>query len=196
MSIDWSTVKNALVTIAPWIAGTLGTPIAGTAVAALENVFGLTPANGTSDPSDIMDAITGATPDQLLALKQADLKHKETMAQLGFDNIQKLEETAASDRDSARKREMTVKDWTPRILAYLIVGGFLGMAYGILFHQMSADSALGGTVIGYLSAKAEQVAAYYFGSSSDAAEKTKIIANQMNPEGSSTTTTTTKTTKG
>ena len=39
--MDWTSVKKAIGAFAPWIAGTLGTPVAGAAVGALCNVFGL-----------------------------------------------------------------------------------------------------------------------------------------------------------
>ncbi|HBO83134.1 MAG TPA: hypothetical protein DD502_33950, partial [Cupriavidus sp.] len=71
--MDWSKVKSAIGTIAPWLAGTLGTPVAGVAVKAICDLFGLTGDNAT--PENVTAALAGATPDQLIALKQADLKH-------------------------------------------------------------------------------------------------------------------------
>ena len=71
---------------------------------------------------------------------------------------------------------MTVQDRTPRVLAYLVVGAFIGVIIGVLSGWGKADSVLAGTLIGYLSAKAEQVIAYYFGSSSGSAEKTRLLA--------------------
>ena len=49
------------------------------------------------------------------------------------------------------------------------------MAYGVLFMHISVDSALAGTVIGYLSAKAEQVLTYYFGSTIGSKMKTRML---------------------
>lgn len=170
--MDWKAIVG---TVAPWIATALTGPLGGMAVGALADAFGLS--DKTEDA--IKQAISGATPEQMLALKQADQNFAARMQELGFQNIQALEKIAADDRDSARKREMTVQDYTPRILAYLIVGGFLGMAYGVLFKQMSADSVLAGTIIGYLSAKAEQVAAYYFGSTAGSKQKTELLANSV-----------------
>lgn len=166
--MDW---KNLLGTVAPWIGTALGGPLGGMAATALAEVFGLS--EKTEDA--IKQALSGATPEQMLALKNADQQFALRMQELGFQNVQALEKIAADDRDSARKREAAVMDYTPRILAYLIVGGFLGMAYGVLFKQMSADSVLAGTIIGYLSAKAEQVAAYYFGSTAGSARKTELL---------------------
>lgn len=166
--MDWKAIVGK---VAPWIGTALGGPLGGMAASAIADVFGLS--ENTEDA--IKAAISGASPEKLLELKQADQQFALRMQELGFQNVQALESIAAGDRDSARKREMEVKDFTPRILAYLIVGGFLGMAYGVLFKQMSADSVLAGTIIGYLSAKAEQVAAYYFGSTAGSSRKTELL---------------------
>lgn len=170
--MDWKAIVG---TVAPWIATALTGPLGGMAVGAVADALGLS----DKTESAIKQALSGATPEQMLALKQADQNFAARMQELGFQNVQALEKIAADDRDSARKREMTVQDYTPRILAYLIVGGFLGMAYGVLFKQMSADSVLAGTIIGYLSAKAEQVAAYYFGSTAGSKQKTELLANSV-----------------
>lgn len=170
--MDWKAVVG---TVAPWIATAITGPLGGMAVGALADALGLS----DKTESAIKQALSGATPEQMLAIKQADQAFAIRMQELGFQNIQALEKIAADDRDSARKREMSVQDYTPRILAYLIVGGFLGMAYGVLFKQMSADSVLAGTIIGYLSAKAEQVAAYYFGSTAGSKQKTELLANSV-----------------
>lgn len=170
--MDW---KNVIGTVAPWIATALTGPLGGMAVGALADALGLS----DKTESAIKQALSGATPEQMLAIKQADQNFAVRMQELGFQNVQALEKIAADDRDSARKREISVQDYTPRILAYLIIGGFLGMAYGVLFKQMSADSVLAGTIIGYLSAKAEQVAAYYFGSTAGSRQKTELLANSI-----------------
>ena len=63
------------------------------------------------------------------------------------------------------------------MLAYTIIFAFVAMAFSVLFGTMTAESTLAGAVIGYLSAKAEQVVAYYFGSSAGSAAKTAILAD-------------------
>lgn len=172
--MDWSKVKSAIGTVAPWIAGTLGTPVAGVAVKAICDLFGLN--SSTATPDDVTAALAGATPEQLLALKQADQKHQEFMVQIGYDHLDKLAAIDAGDRDSARKREMTVQDWTPRILAYTIVIAFVVMVAATLGGLSKVDSVLAGTLVGYLSAKCEQVIAYYFGSSRGSDRKTELMA--------------------
>ena len=92
-----------------------------------------------------------------------------------------LEKIAASDRDSARRREAQVRDWMPRVLAFVIVAGFMGTVFMVLLGYVEGmkDPLMAttvGTLIGFVSAKAEQVTAYYFGSSSSSQQKTQLLA--------------------
>lgn len=189
--MDWSKVKAAIGTIAPWIAGTLGTPVAGVAVKAICDIFGL---NGDSaTPENVTAALAGATPDQLIALKQADLKHQEFMAQLGYDHIEKLAQTEVDDRQGARDREKTVKDRTPAHLAYMIIGGFFGVATAQLVALMGWPDVAAkippqgwviiGNISGYLAAEAKAAAAYYFGTTQDSGRKTELLAQSSPVQG-------------
>lgn len=107
---------------------------------------------------------------QALALEQAKLELQQ-------------QQVDADDRASAREREMAVKDSTPRTLAYIVLGGFIvsvvALLYGALTGAVGLKDAtiagLVGTVVGYISAKAEQVVSYYFGSSSGSAKKSASI---------------------
>ena len=67
-------------------------------------------------------------------------------------------------------------DKTNRNLAYFIVASFVATVGSTLAGWTHVDSALAGTLIGYLSAKAEQILAYYFGSSKGSEEKTRMLA--------------------
>lgn len=164
--------KALISTVAPWIGTALGGPLGGAAVGAVADALGLSDKTEAS----IKAALSGVTPEQMLAIKTADQQFALRMQELGYADIEKLAALAAGDRDSARKREMTVLDWTPRILAYLVICSFIGVIIGVLSGWGKADSVLAGTLIGYLSAKAEQVIAYYFGSSSGSDRKTDIMA--------------------
>jgi hypothetical protein len=159
--------KNAFpfISAAASVGGPLGTMAANAVGKAL----------GVEKIDDIEQSIAGANPEQMLALKNAEQEFAAKMAELGFNTIEKLEEIAAADRASARQREIAIRDNTPKNLAYIIIGAFIGMAYMVLFKRMSADSALAGAVIGYLSAKAEQVTNYFFGSSLGSSVKTAIL---------------------
>lgn len=111
---------------------------------------------------------------KLIELNQnGDLKLEE------FDV--KREEIAAGDRDSARKREIEIKDKTPAILAGLItLGFFLILGWMIIkgIPETGHDALL--LLLGTLSASWAGVVAYYFGSSSGSRSKDATIHNMMN----------------
>lgn len=162
--------------VAPTLASALGGPLAGMAVTTIAGALGL-PTN--SDKNDIANAVSNATPEQLVALKKVDNDFSVRMKELDID----LEKIAASDRDSARKRESQVRDWMPRILAFTIVAGFMATVFLVLLGVVEGmkDPLMAttvGTLIGFVSAKCEQVVAYYFGSSSSSQAKTALIAEQ------------------
>lgn len=172
--MDW---KAVIGTVAPWIATALTGPLGGAAVTAAADALGLS----DKTESALKQALSGVTPEQMLALKNADQAFQLRMQELGFAHIQSLEQIAFQDRDSARKRESTVGDKTNRNLAYTIIAAFIAMAIGTLMGWAKADSVLAGTIIGYLSAKAEQVLSYYFGSTSGSAEKSRLLAQSAPP---------------
>lgn len=167
-----SNLKDLLQSAAPWLANAVGGPLAGIAVKAIGEALGQPDASTEA----VTQALTQATPDQLLSLKQADADFELKMRELGLNNIERLEEIAAGDRDSARKREMEVKDSTPRVLAYLITGGFFGLLLLLLFKQPPLGSAdtindmlnvLGTVWIGCVS--------YYFGTTANSQRKTDML---------------------
>jgi hypothetical protein len=177
-------LKTALSSIAPTIATMLGGPLAGTAVAALEGAFGLAPGSGQDAITKVVQ--TGMTPDTIAAVRAADQKHAEIMAQQGID-LQKLNadhEAAmasidAGDRDSARKREMSVRGYTTPALAWLVVGASMALGTGVVMGYVTKDpsqATIVGTVIGYVFNEAKTVLSYYFGSSASSDRKTELMA--------------------
>lgn len=170
MAFDWKATIGA---VAPTIATALGGPLAGLATKAIVGALGL--GDGASE-AEIAKAVAGATPEQLLALKQADNKLVVDLETLGVER----ERIAQADRASARDREARVMDFTPKVLATVIIGGFLATVYMVLAGYVDGlkdplTAALVGTLIGYVSAKADQVVAYYFGSSASSKAKDDTI---------------------
>lgn len=172
--MDWSRVKNALGTIAPWLAGTIGSPVAGVATKALCDVLGLT---SDSSPEDAMTAISIATPEQLLALREADNKHAEFMGQLGYSHLDKLAQATVDDRASARKRESDVRDHTPKVLAALAVLGFIALVALVASGFEPKESMQSGfwMLVGAAIAVFKDVYGYYFGSSAGSQAKDATI---------------------
>jgi hypothetical protein len=171
MTMDLLKIVGA---VAPTLATAIGGPLGGMAMQVVSSVLGL-PTD--SSEKDVEKALKQATPEQLLALKQADNDFAVRMKELDID----LERIAASDRDSARRREAQVRDWMPRVLAFVVVAGFMATVFLVLLGYVDGmkDPLMAtttGTIIGFVSAKCEQVVAYYFGSSSSSQQKTQMLA--------------------
>ena len=184
MNDTWKSVLGVITKLAPTVASAFGTPLAGAAVLALESAFGLTTEGTTEDKQNQLAAvISGATPEQLLAMKKCDNDFAIQMKELGFKNITDLEALATGDRDSARKREMTVRDNTPKILAYTLTTGFFLVLGFMMFSEVPPGSRdLLNILLGMLATSFSGVIAYYFGSSSGSAEKTKLLAASTPPK--------------
>lgn len=166
-------IKGLLSGIAPTVASALLGPMAGVAIAGLTKILGID--GGTV--ADVTKAISegNITPEHIAEIKKLEMQYKADEAERGF----KYSELEFKDRDSARLREMTVKDNTNKILAYTVVGAFIAMVGATLLGYAKVESVLAGTLVGYLSAKCEQVLAYYFGSSAGSREKTKLLAQSQ-----------------
>lgn len=161
--MDW------LKTVAPTLATALGGPLAGIAV----NLIG--GALGMSEPTQesIKDALTSGqlSGEQIAALKKAEIEARTKEKELGF----RFAELDVRDRESARAREAATSDPATRVLGFTVIGSFVAMVGATLLGYAAVDSALAGTLVGYLSAKAEQVLSYYFGSSAGSKLKTELL---------------------
>lgn len=185
-------LSGVLTSVAPTLATMLLGPMGGAAVTALEAAFGLSAGSGADAITKVVQA-GGMTPDIMAAVRAADQKHAEIMGQQGID-LKKLNSDheaamAASgnaDRDSARRREVEVKDRTPANLAYMIIGGFFGVAIAQLVALMGWPEVAAkipaqgwvivGNISGYLAAEAKAAASYYFGTTQDSGKKTDLLA--------------------
>lgn len=84
----------------------------------------------------------------------------------------------ASDRDSARKREIETKDTTTRELAYIYTIGYFGALGSLLFglvHIPEGYERLVDVLFGVLTAGQYSVMTYYFGSSHSSRSKDDTI---------------------
>lgn len=156
--------------IAPTLATALGGPMAGLAVKTLSNVL---LGNESGDADAISEALKSATPEQLADVKKIDADFKVRMKELEID----LERISSGDRDSARKREMSVGDHTPKILAAGITLGFFGCLFWMFVYGVpkNGNEALL-LMLGALQTAFTGVIAYYFGSSSSSKAKDELIS--------------------
>jgi len=175
-------IGDAVTDFAPGIATILtatgvGAPIGAAvgAVGALGRAFGL---GSSAKPEDVLAAIS-TDPEIRLKAMIAENDHKAEMGRQEISRLTiSLEETKALlvDVQNAREREKVVKDNVNKVLAYSVVGAFIAMVGGTLLGYAKVDSVLAGTLVGYLSAKCEQVLAYYFGSSKGSDKKTDLLS--------------------
>ncbi len=171
----WTGVTSLISTVAPTIATALGGPLAGTAVSAITGALGL---DATTPAKEIVAAVQKADPETLLKLKQAEQDFQATLAKLDVD----LERIAADDRASARDREKAVGSTAINILADIVIVGFFATVGYVLSGRVGLTGEQGvlvGTVVGYVSAKADQVVSYFFGSSHGSERKTAAMSAAM-----------------
>lgn len=167
--MDW---KGIISNVAPVLGTAIGGPFGGIAAKFITGAI-LGEENATDDIDAAKQAIMGANPDQLLALKQADNQFKIEMKRLDLDE-QKL---GNDDRDSARQREIQTKDKMPAFIALGALGGFFGILGVMSFATLPDGSAQPlAVMLGALGALVGQIGNYYFGSSKGSSQKNEIIA--------------------
>lgn len=160
-------------TVAPWIGTALGGPLGGMAVEAAANALGLS--DKTVDA--VKTAIGGASPEQLLALKQADQDFAVKMQALGFKQVTDLESIAAQDRKSARDMQIARPSPVPALLSILVTTGYFGILIGMLTGGFKvSDSQALLILLGSLSTSWGMVMTFWFGSTRDSGRKTELLA--------------------
>ena len=156
-----------LKTLAPTIATALGGPLAGMAVSAVAKAIGC-------EPDEVQGIISSnkLTAEQVASIQLAELELKKQAQSMNLD----FAKLTVEDRKSARDMQIATKSMLVPSLAILIVSAFIGVVIATLGGFAVVDSVLAGTLIGYLSAKAEQVVNFYFGSSAGSQAKTELLA--------------------
>lgn len=168
MSFDW---KSIVKSIAPMLGTALGGPLGGIAGVALGKALG----TADNEPDTLAAAMQTATADQFAAIQKAEQEFKLQTTQLGFKNIVDLEQIAANDRDSARKREMTIKDRMPMILGIGVSIGFFGLLFFMMKYDIPpANKDILNIMLGSLGASFTGIVSYYFGSSAGSARKDEM----------------------
>jgi hypothetical protein len=182
----WDNIKPFVAKYAPMLGAALSPvcPLAGIAGAALGNALGIKDAK----PEDIVAAISSGqlTGEQIVALKQAEDQFALQMKQLDINSVEDMEKLAIQDRESARRREMAVRDWTPQVLAYGVTLGFFGVLGFILWKGLPMQNEAAKNVLLILvgslgTAWTQNVMGYYFGSSSGSDKKTELLY-KSNPQ--------------
>lgn len=172
MDFNW---KGFVRQVAPTIGTVLsgGNPLVGLGISALSNAL-LGKPDGSEE--EISIAMQNASTEDLAKLREADNTFKIEMKKLGLDE----KKLAFDDADSARKREMTVKDKTPAVLAYLLTVMFGGTLGTLIFGPEVAESnkAIVYSMVGSLGTVWIAAMAYYHGSSRGSAEKDVLLRDK------------------
>lgn len=161
---DW------LAKLLPTVASALVSPAVGLAIPVIAEALGLSEKTVEAVTAVVQDSVI--SPETLEKLKLAESQLKAQEMEYGF----KYSELEFKDRDSARQREVQVRDNVNRNLAYGIIGAFIATIGFTLAGYTKIDTVTAGILIGYLSAKAEQVLAYYFGSTRSSQNKDSTIS--------------------
>lgn len=158
-------------TIAPWIGTALGGPLGGIAIDMATQALG----GSEKTAEGLKNALAGASPEAMLALKKADQDFALQMQGLGFKNTADLEAIAAGDRKSARDMQMTTKSRVPALLTgFLTVG--MTTIIGLLIFKGIPDSAVVQLLLGnYVTAWVGSTV-YWFGTTNSSQTKTELIA--------------------
>lgn len=159
-------LKDILSTVAPSLGLALGGPLGALAGKVLSATL------GTKDVKSAEAAILAGDPEVMLKVKQAEIAFNQHIADLGVT----MEQLSVDDRKSARALQLGTHSYLQPSLAVMIVVAFIVMVGTTLLGLSHADGALAGTLIGYLSAKCEQVISFYFGSSAGSDRKTELMA--------------------
>lgn len=165
---DWRAIVS---TVAPTVATMLGGPLAGIAVKALSAKL-LGRDDGTE--AEVAAAVQALGPQDLIRLREIEADLVKTLA----DNEIKLESLATQDRDSARRRAIEMRDYTPNVLAFVVIGVFGWMLDRLMNGaSLGADANVAFMMLGTLTTAVGQALNYFYGTSRSSADKSKVIAN-------------------
>ena len=168
--MDWKVLVS---TVAPWIGTALGGPLGGMAVEAAANALGLN--DKTVDA--VKSALSGVTPEQMLALKKADHEFALQMQTLGFKNVADMEDIAAGDRASARSMQTSKPSIVPALLSFSVTVGYFGILVGLLMGKLKVDDSQALLLmLGSLGTAWGMVMAFWFGTTRDSGRKTELLA--------------------
>ena len=169
-------MKEQLKKLFPFIsaAASLGGPLGTMAANALGKAIGADKVEPTQD--GIIAALEKASPEALLKAQAAEQQFKLDMQKLGFEHAEELEKIAAEDRNSARNREIQVRDWMPKVLgigALAIFGACMFVLIKVELPQRAEQVVV--YMLGILSGMVKDVYGYFFGSSVGSAKKDDAI---------------------
>src|SRR6185312_12097477 len=165
--------------VAPWLFTAASTMLPGPLATAAQKVGEAIGKPVSADPQAIAEAVAGAAPEQLQAIRAADQQYALDMQKAGFAHVEDLLKMNFDDTANARAREIAVRDNTPKILAYGISVLVVAIEGFMLLHGIpkDVDPVIAGRILGTLDSALILVLGYYFGSSRGSDDKNSIIDN-------------------
>jgi 4-hydroxybenzoate polyprenyltransferase len=158
-----SSWKETLGAVAPALAAALGGPLAGAAVGVIAKALGVE----ASTTDELSSLIGGATPEQLLLLKNAD-----------NDFVKSMKELEIEDRKSARTMAQTIGSAPQMVLSAIYSVGYFLMLYALVNGGVTVPDGLKDSftmLLGVMTAAQAQIMNFWFGSSSGSKDKTKKL---------------------
>ena len=161
--------KKAVSSLAPLLGAAIGGPFGGMAAKIVTDALGL-PDN--ADESQIEQALQ-QNPEALAKVKQAEFDFKAKLKELDI----KKAELVFKDTDSARHREISLGDYTPKVLALLVTIGFFSLLGAFMFIGVPTSTRdILNVMIGALGTAWVAIINYYFGSSHGSAQKNILMS--------------------
>ena len=160
-------LKKILKKTTSFIGKAIDGPLSGVALSIVRKILNV-------NTDDELSKLLESDPDAYIKLKLADKEFEKFLKESEID----IERIHQEDRDSARKRQVDLKDKFPSIIAVVIMIGFFSTLTAFIFIDIpdSAQTTLN-ILIGALAAGVTQVLNFYFGSSSGSKRKTEVLAN-------------------
>lgn len=167
--MDWKDIASVVGKAAPVVGTLLGGP-AGAAVGGL-----VAAALGTDSTPDAVSAALIGNPDAIVKIQELQTNAKVQLQQLAVT----AEQNRLADVQNARARQTAnPNDHTPQWLAGGVTFGFFGaLAVVMLAPLQSAVHDLLLVMIGALQTAWVAIISYYFGSSKDSTNQTRMIAD-------------------
>ena len=107
---------------------------------------------------------------------EQQIQFEQAMAQMQATLQVTLEKVAADDRNSARQREMVVKDSTPSYIAYGILAIFAAANLFVFTHELpKGNEMLISRVLGTIDMAVGLILGYYYGTSVGSMRKTELL---------------------
>lgn len=184
-------VLDVVGTVAPGICAALGVP--GWAVLGVKAIGQAILGKDDATEEEVAAAVKNATPEQLLALRDADYKFQADMKKLEIDIFQlrvNQEQNFLLDVQDARKSfsendrvfwlGIIVLSVFAAVMGLSMYGSYVILTNGLTIKDPGIIAAVFGflgTVVGYVASNAQQVVGFFFGSSMGSSQKSDAMAS-------------------